>query len=323
MNKSFVLVTGANGFVGNALCKKLAEEDYQVCAAVRKPQYSNKIISSDEIIFSNIGFDTSWNAALQDIDYVVHLAARVHVMNDVCKNPLEEYRKVNVNGTLNLALQAASAGVKRFIYLSSIKVNGEETAPGKPFTAEDDPAPIDSYAISKYEAEVGLQKLAHKTGMDVVIIRPPLVYGPGVKANFLRMMQLLRRGMPLPFGAINNVRSLVALENLVDFIILCIEHPAAANQIFLVSDGEDLSTTELLRRLAEALGVSTYLLPVPAILLKIGAMLIGKSSIARRICESLQVDISKSRELLGWSPPCSVDIALQNVANDYLAQCDK
>ena len=254
---------------------------------------------------------------------VIHLAARVHVMSYASKSPLEEYRKVNVRGTLNMAQRAASAGVKRFIYLSSIKVNGEETAPGMPFTAEDNPAPIDYYAISKYEAETGLRKLAHETGMDVVIIRPPLVYGPGVKANFLRMMQLLRRGMPLPFGAINNVRSLVALENLVDFIILCIEHPAAANQIFLVSDGEDLSTTELLRRLAKALGIPARLLPLPTIVLKIGAMLIRKSSIARRLCGSLQVDISKSRELLGWSPPCSVDIALQNVANDYLAQCDK
>ena len=318
-----VLITGANGFIGRRLCRMLAIANYHVSAAVRDTSSLDGHDMFDRVVTCDLEHDTSWNKALQNVECVIHLAARVHVMSYASKSPLEEYRKVNVRGTLNMAQRAASAGVKRFIYLSSIKVNGEETAPGMPFTAEDNPAPIDYYAISKYEAEVGLRKIAHKTGMSVVIIRPPLVYGPGVKANFLRMMQLLRRGIPLPFGAINNVRSLVALENLVDFIILCIEHPAAANQTFLVSDDEGLSTTELFRRLAKALGMSAHLLPMPTILLKIAAMLIGKSSTARRLCGSLQVDISKNRDLLGWSPPCSVDRALRNVANDYLAQSNK
>ena len=320
---SKILVTGSSGFIGKALCDRLLAAGNEIVAPCRSSENlpAHKLFHYVKI--TGLEDTVDWLPMLPKVDVIVHLAARVHVMNDVSKNPLEEYRKVNVNGALNLARQAASAGVKRFIYLSSIKVNGEETAPCMPFTADGEPAPIDPYGISKYEAEVGLQKLAHETGMEVVIIRPPLVYGPGVKANFLRMMRLLNRGIPLPFGAINNVRSLVALENLVDFIALCIEHPDAANQIFLVSDGEDLSTTELLRRLAKALGISARLLPLPANLLKNGAMLIGKSSIARRLCGSLQVNINKNRELLGWSPPCSVDRALKNVANDYLAQSDK
>lgn len=320
---SKILVTGSSGFIGKALCDRLLAKGNEIVAPCRSSENQPVHKLFHYVKITGVEDTVDWLPMLSNVDVVVHLASRVHIMSDASKNPLEEYRKVNVNGTLNLAQQAATIGVKRFIYLSSIKVNGEETAPGKPYTADDEAAPIDPYAISKYEAEIELRKIAHKAGMDVVIIRPPLVYGPGVKANFLRMMLLLRRGIPLPFGAIYNVRSLVALENLVDFIILCIEHPAAANQIFLVSDGEDLSTTELLRRLAKALGISARLLPLPTIVLKIGAMLIGKSSIARRLCGSLQVDINKNRELLGWLPPCNVDRALKNVANDYLAQSDK
>jgi nucleoside-diphosphate-sugar epimerase len=219
---------------------------------------------------------------------------------------------------LNLARQAAEAGVRRFIFISSIKVNGEGTPLGAPYRADAQPQPADPYGISKMEAEQGLRALAGETGMEVVIIRPTLVYGPGVKANFLNMMRWLHKGVPLPFGAIHNRRSLVALDNLVDLIVTCIEHPAAANQTFLVSDGEDLSTTELLRRMATALGAPAHLLPVPSWLLEAGATMLGKKALSQRLCGSLQVDISKTRELLGWTPPLSVDAALRKTAKHFL-----
>jgi nucleoside-diphosphate-sugar epimerase len=239
-------------------------------------------------------------------------------MHDESSDPLAEFRKVNVEGTLNLARQAAEAGVRRFIFISSIKVNGEGTPLGSPYRADAQPQPADSYGISKMEAEQGLRALAAETGMEVVIIRPTLVYGPGVKANFLSMMRWLHKGVPLPFGAIHNQRSLVALDNLVDLIVTCIDHPAAANQTFLVSDGEDLSTTELLRRMATALGKPARLLPVPSWLLEAGASILGKKALSQRLCGSLQVDISKTRELLGWTPPLSVDAALRKTAAHFL-----
>ena len=232
-------------------------------------------------------------------------------MHDTDGDPLAAYRVVNTEGTINLARQAAAAGVRRFVFISSVKVNGEETSPGQPFTEEDEPAPLDPYGISKLEAEQGLRDLATATGMEVVIIRPPLVYGPGVKANFLTMMRWLNKGVPLPFGALDNRRSLVALDNLVDFIITCIDHPAAAKQTFLVADGEDLSTTELLRRVGRAMGKPVRLIPVPMGLLQAGARLLGKQEMARRLCGSLQVDITKARTLLGWKPPVAVDEGLR------------
>ena len=232
-------------------------------------------------------------------------------MKDEEADPLAEYRRVNVEGTLNLARQAADAGVRRFIFISSVKVNGEQTPPGKPFGAEDRPVPEDAYGISKWEAEQGLQQLAAETGMELVVIRPPLVYGPGVKGNFAAMIRLVEKGIPLPLGAIHNQRTLVALDNLVDLIIRCIDHPAAANQVFLAGDGEDLSTTELLRRLGKAMGRPVRLLPVPESLLVLGATLLGKQAVARRLLGSLQVDISKARDLLGWEPPLSVDEGLR------------
>ncbi|SDY00901.1 Nucleoside-diphosphate-sugar epimerase [Pseudomonas kuykendallii] len=267
-----------------------------------------------------IGADTDWRGALERIDAVVHCAARVHVMRDTSSDPLAEFRQVNVNGTLNLAEQAARAGVRRFIFISSVKVNGEGTESGKPYLADSPPAPLDPYGISKMEAEQGLRALASETGMEVVIIRPVLVYGPGVKANFRSMMSWLSKGVPLPLGAIHNSRSLVALDNLVDLIVTCIDHPNAANQTFLVSDAEDLSTTELLQRMGRALGKPARLLPVPAPLLRAGATLLGKGAVAQRLCGSLQVDISKTRELLGWTPPVSVHEALRRTAEHYLAQ---
>jgi nucleoside-diphosphate-sugar epimerase len=255
-----------------------------------------------------------WSVALAGISAVVHLAARVHVMADTAANPLEEFRRVNVQGTLNLARQAAAAGVRRFVFVSSIKVNGEATQPGFPFTADDAPAPLDAYGVSKMEAEQGLREIARQTGMDVVIIRPPLVYGPGVKANFAAMMRWLKRGVPLPLGAIHNQRSLVALDNLVDLIVTCITHPAAANPIFPVSDGEDVSTTGLLRRMGQAMGRPARLIPVPAGLLKLAATVLGKPDVAQRLCGSLPVDIEKTRRLLGWTPPLSLDEGLRRAA---------
>jgi nucleoside-diphosphate-sugar epimerase len=257
-----------------------------------------------------------------DVDIVVHCAARVHILNDQTADPLAEFRQVNVDGTLTLARQAAQAGVRRFVFLSSIKVNGEQSGDGLAFNADQRPAPSDPYGISKYEAEVGLRALARETGMEVVIIRPPLVYGPGVKANFLAMMRWLRRGVPLPLGGVTeNRRSFVFLDNLVDLIVTCIDHPAAANQTFLVSDDEDLSTAALLRRMAAALGRPARLIPMPAGLITLVAKLIGRPGIAQRLCGSLQVDIGKTKTLLCWSPPVSVDEGLRITA-EHLRKTD-
>ncbi|SFA70072.1 Nucleoside-diphosphate-sugar epimerase [Pseudomonas sp. NFIX10] len=244
-------------------------------------------------------------------------------MNETAGDALAEFRKVNVEGTVKLAEYAAASGVRRFIFISSIKVNGEITLPGRPFKADDHPNPQDSYGVSKCEAEEALKQLGHDTGMEVVIIRPPLVYGPGVKANFLSMLGWLNKGMPLPLGAIRNQRSFVAIDNLVDLIVTCIDHPAAANQIFLVSDGDDLSTTQLLRRLSKALGKSARLLPIPEWLLKVVATALGKQAIAQRICGSLQVDINKNRELLGWTPPINIEKAMSQTAGHYLEKQTK
>jgi nucleoside-diphosphate-sugar epimerase len=241
-------------------------------------------------------------------------------MNDVATDPLAEFRRINVAGTLQLARQAAKAGVKRFVFISSIKVNGESTTLGQPYTAQQAPAPIDPYGVSKWEAEQQLLALATETGMEVVIIRPVLVYGPGVKANFLSMMKWLYKGVPLPLGAIHNKRSLVALDNLVDLIVTCIDHPQAANQTFLVSDGEDLSTTELLQRMSQALGKRPRLLPVPAWMLATASTVLGKKSISQRLCGSLQVDITHTRQQLDWTPPVSVDVALRKTAQHFLEQ---
>lgn len=312
-----ILVTGANGFIGKNLCVVLTHLERRVVAATRH-SYPDITPDFKNFHISTLSADTKWQHGLQDCYAVVHLAARVHIMRDEAVDPLAEFRLVNVEGTLNLAWQAAQAGVRRFIYLSSIKVNGEQTLPGRPFTEEDVPAPIDPYSISKYEAEEGLRELAQQTGMEVVIIRPPLVYGPGVKANFLNMMRWLHKGVPLPFASLNNRRSLVALDNLLDFIVVCLDHPEGANQTFLVSDGEDLSTAELLCRMAHALGKPAHLIPMPASLLKAGATLMGRRDMAQRLCGSLQADISKARTLLGWNPPISVDEELSRTAQGFL-----
>jgi nucleoside-diphosphate-sugar epimerase len=308
------LVTGGNGFVGDAIWQRLnTMNSVQAVRSVRRADaYTDA--GASVVAVGDLCAQTDWSIALAGVDAVVHTAARVHVMAETTANPLDEFRRVNVQGTLNLARQAATAGVRRFLFVSSIKVNGEATQLGVPFKAGDTSAPLDAYGVSKMEAEQGLRQIAAQTGIEVVIIRPPLVYGPGVKANFAAMMRWLRRGILLPLGAIHNQRSLVALDNLVDLIVTCLTHPAAANQTFLVSDGEDVSTTELLRRMGQALGRPARLIPVPASWLKLAATLVGKQDMAQRLCGSLQVDIEKTRHLLGWTPPLSLDEGLRRAA---------
>lgn len=313
-----LLATGATGFVGRALVESLkGRHGFSVRGVVRRLMVDLPA-GAEYIQVTDLSPETDWKAALSGVDVVIHTAARVHVMSENVADPLAEFRRVNVEGSLNLARQAAYVGVRRFIFISSIKVNGEYTPLDKPYTADDVPAPVDSYGISKYDAEEGLRKLAQQTDMEVVIIRPPLVYGPGVKANFLNMMCWLRKGVPLPFGAINNRRSLVALDNLIDLILTSLEHPEAANQTFLVSDGEDLSTTELIRRMAVALNVPVRLLPVPHKLLEAGFKMAGKSDLAQRLCGSLQVDIAKTCTTLNWKPVISVDEGLRSTAEYFL-----
>lgn len=314
---SGLLVTGGTGFLGQALLHKLLTSGRRpLIAAVRQKKTAFPAELKLELV-SELGSSTDWTACLQAVGVVVHCAARAHVMKEDAGDPLLEYRRVNVQGTLALARQAAKAGVQRFVYISSIKVNGERTASHHAFHASDIPEPEDAYGASKLEAEQGLIALAHETGMEVVIIRPPLVYGPGVKGNFSSMVRWMRKGMPLPLGAVRNKRSLVALDNLVDFIALCADperSPRAANEVFLISDGEDVSTTELLRKVANAYSVVPRLLPIPVIWIRTVARLLGKHSVADRLLGSLVVDASKAWDLLGWKPVVSMDEQLKKMA---------
>jgi len=313
-----VLLTGVTGFVGRAIAAKLsAQNRFTVCGAVREAHgefpHDLRVVKVGEI-----DGDTRWDTALAGNEVVVHTVARVHVMQDSLTDPLAEYRRVNVAGSVNLARQALAAGVTRFIFISSIKVNGEGTLPGRPYTADDSPQPMDPYGVSKAETEEKLRDLTENSSMELVIIRPPLVYGPGVKANFLSMMRWLWRGVLMPFSMTRNKRSFVALDNLVDLIVTCMESPAAANQTFLVSDGDDLSTSELLQAMGEALGKPARLFPVPIWLLTTLAAATGKSAIAQRLFESLQVDITKTCTMLDWSPPVSVSAALKKTADNFI-----
>jgi nucleoside-diphosphate-sugar epimerase len=307
-----ILVTGSNGFVGSAMVQRLAASEgaEPIVAAARSPGLRSPA-GVRTVGVGGLSSTIDWSDALHGVRSVVHCAARVHVMDERGADPLQTYRDVNVQGTLRLAQQAALAGVRRLVFISSIKVNGESTQAGAPFTADDTPAPLDPYGVSKLEAEQGLRALAARTGMEVVIVRPPLVYGAGVKANFGSLLKWVARGVPLPLGAIDNARSMVALDNLVDLVCVCLSHPAAAGHTFLVSDGEDVSTTELLRRAARAMGKSARLVPVPPQLLSMGAALLGRQALAQRLCGSLQVDIQKTRSVLAWAPPITLDQGLR------------
>ena len=305
-----ILITGGTGFVGAGLINRLLADGAPPLAAVRgEPNFS--LLRCPVVKVGNIDGNTDWINALTGVSCVVHLAARVHIMRDSASDPVAEFRRVNTEGTLHLARQAAEAGVRRFIFLSTIGVNGNSTLHGKVFAPTDTPSPHDPYSLSKYEAENGLHSVAQSTGMEVVIIRPPLVYGANAPGNFGKLTRLVAKSLPLPLGSINNRRSLVGIDNLVDFIVMCLEHPDAANETFMVSDGEDLSTPDLIRRMARAMNRPVRLLPVPMWALQAGALLLGKGDAVQRLCGNLQVDISKSRTLLGWNPPNSVDEGLR------------
>ncbi len=304
-----VLVTGANGFIGSALCPHLTELGHEVVPVVRRQ--SN---IANEVIVHDVA---SWKAVLNGCDSVIYLAARAHVMQDQERNPLQAFRVSNVDTTIELAKRAVEAGVRRFVFMSTIKVNGEETAPGCSFRPEDLTEPKDPYAISKWEAEQGLLEIAKRTGLEVVIIRPPLVYGPGVKGNFATLIKWVKIGVPLPFGSLRNRRSMIGLDNLLGFTVLCADiarSPNAKGQVFLVSDGEDVSTAELLHRVAKAYGCKSRMFSVPVDLMRLAARCTGKSSLADRLFGSLAVDNSKARQMLGWHPSSSMDEQLQKMA---------
>lgn len=311
-----IFLTGATGFVGSEVLERLTQENHEVLALVRKkllePTENVKLIVADLSKLEDISSEM-----LSGVNAVVHTAARTHVMKDETVDLLEEYRKVNRDATLGLANLAEKSGVQRFVYISSVKVNGELTRPGEYFVPDAVDVPSDPYGLSKYEAELGLLEIARKTEMEVVIIRPPLVYGPDVKGNFASMVNLIKKGIPLPFGAIFNQRSLIALDNLVDFIALCADRrrsPKAANHVFLVSDGEDVSTSQLLRRVGSAYGVKSRLLPIPVGLMKLLFRLLGKGAVSDRLFGSLQVDITKTTDLLGWKPVVTMNQQLAKMA---------
>lgn len=304
MTTSKVLITGANGFVGSALVRHFnGRRDIVVRAACR----SAAAVPGPVLRVADLGPNTDWRHALDGIDVVIHCAARVHVMKDQARNPLDEFRLANVEGTRSLATQALAAGVRRLVFVSSIKVNGESTTGMPPFSHRSPPAPEDAYGMSKWEAEEALWRIAEETGLEVVVVRPPLVYGPGVRANFQRLMHVVRRGIPLPFGAVNNARSMVYVSNLVSLLDRCATHPAAAMQTFLTADGWDLSTRELIMQLASAMRRRPRLVAIPPSLMRGAAVLLGKKDLAERLLGSLQVDASYTCKMLDWAPPFTVE----------------
>jgi len=310
-----LLVTGVSGFVGQALATESIRRGLQVSGALRS---SIELPSGVGVCrIGAIDGETDWFSALHDVEIVIHLAARVHVMRENTENPLEAFRKVNVAGTEHLARSAAASGVKRLVFVSSIKVNGEETIDGRRYTELDVPSPKDPYGVSKCEAEQALHRIALETGLQVVIVRPPLVYGAGVKGNFAQMLRVLAKGIPLPLASVSNLRSIVYLGNFVDALVICATHPAAAGQTYLVSDGEDVSTPELLRQLGAAMGHPARLLPCPPALLKMAGRVLGRSEQIDRLLGSLQVDSSKIRSELGWQPPFTLQQGLQATAEWY------
>lgn len=345
-----IAVTGAAGFVGRALVKDLSARGLPVrgLARTRNALSCASHANFESVIVGDIHAGTDWSHSLRDVDCVIHCAARAHILHETASNALAAYRIVNVAGTRHLAEQAATCGVKRLVYLSSVaacvssaarirslaptgsrvyrvpslirKVHGEKTEEGSRFARDDKPMPEDAYGVSKWEAEQALRDVSARTGLEVVIVRPPLVYGPGAKGNFRRLLGLAASGAPLPFGAVCNRRSLAGLANLVDLLIRCVDHPAAAGRTFLVSDGHDLSTPALIRGLRRALGKSPRLLPVPPSILRLAGRITGKAAEVERLIGSLQVDITHTREILGWTPPVSVDEGLRQTAQWYLSQ---
>lgn len=321
MTNRAIVVTGANGFVGRALCDAAVSQGFHVKGATRSACHSDSGV--ENVIVGAVDGVTDWTAALNGMDVVIHLAARVHVMCDNADDPLAEFHRVNTIGTEHLARSAAASGVKRIVYVSSIKVNGEETSGGRIYSELDAPAPQDPYGISKWDAEQALHRVANETGLEVVIVRPPLVYGAGVKGNFIQMLKVLGKGVPLPLASANNRRSLVYLENLVDALVLCASHPAAAGQTYLISDGEDISISGLLRHLALAMNVPLRLFPCPAALLKLGGIMLGKSDQVERLLGSLQIDSSKIRRELNWQPAYTLSQGLQKTVEWYRSLNDR
>ena len=309
------LVTGIRGFVGSSLCKALAQSHFVVVSVVR--QFDAHPLELSALAVGDINQTTDWSGALAGVDVVIHLAARVHVMQEKSNDPLAEFQEVNLHGTLNLARQAAQAAVSRFVYISSIKVNGEYTD-AKPFTESDDPSPKDPYGISKWQAEQGLHAIGRESGMEIVIIRPPLVYGPGVKANFFNLLNIVSKALPLPLGSIKNSRSMIYVENLVDALILVSTHPKAAGQTYLVSDGLDVSTPKLIKMIATEMKMPNRVFHFPVSLMRLAAKCIGKSLIFDRLTQSLQVDSSKIRTELEWNPPYTMEQGIQVTVDWFL-----
>lgn len=315
MLKDKVLVTGSSGFVGRHVVEHLKVLNVPFSITTRK---SFQIGDPSSHFIPAIDRGTDWGEALSGVGVVIHCAARVHVMNELTEEPLALYRETNAEGTLNLARQASRAGVKRFIFISSIKVNGESSAPGKPFRNTDPHSPKDCYGLSKSEAESRLLELSEETGLEVVIIRPGLIYGPGVKANFSALMNLVSKGFPLPFGCFTNKRSLVSIDNLVDLIFTCLDHPKAVNEVFLVSDDHDVSTSNIVRELAKALGKPTWQLYIPVWCYTAAGKVLNKKDVVDRLSCSLQVDISYTKETLGWTPPKTLREGFKSTAEDFL-----
>ncbi|RYU65230.1 SDR family oxidoreductase [Aliivibrio finisterrensis] len=310
-----ILLTGSSGFLGKHLLKELVSKGHDVVCLLRS--HDEQITNS--VVVPQIDRLSDFHEALLNKNCVIHCAARVHIMNDSVSNPLEEYREVNTRGTVNLARQAASIGVKRFVFVSSIKVNGEGTAQDKPFTSADLHTPEDDYGLSKSEAEQQLFDIGKEIGMEIVIIRPTLVYGPGVKANFAALMNLVSKGIPLPFGCITkNKRSLVSVDNLVDLIVTCIDHPKAANQVFLVSDDHDVSTSEMVREMAKSLNKPQWQLPIPKWCYRLAGRVFDKQDVVDRLLGSLQVDITHTKETLGWKPPQTLQESFKETAEAFL-----
>lgn len=317
-----ILITGATGFVGSALLKRLLREDFRLTAAVLAAEGNCQLPAGvEQAVVEPLSETCDYSTALEQVDIVIHLAARVHIMRDTAANPLQEFRTVNLHGTERLATQAAKSGVKRFVYISTVKVLGEET--DIPYCEDAPFAPADPYGMSKAEAEQALQRIAGETGMEVVIVRPPLVYGPGVKANFRQLLSVVNRGVPLPFASIRNRRSLIFIENLADALACCAKHPAAAGKTYLVSDGADLSTPELVRRIAAALGRSARLIPFPVGLMRLGGRVLDKSTLVERLIGSLQVDSSRIRNELAWEPPYTIEEGLAKTAAWFKAEQHK